>query len=353
MMTRAKVPWRAIVRAAVVAALAGSPAAGAGLPPGQFFASRVVEYSPGTGHEWYPDPTLALGGPRGTGWMAGGQDVVSLGVQGRLVLGFQPGQALRDGQGVDLIVFENAFAVGALRFAELVRVGVSTDGLEYAFFPVWCGLAGPVGPYQPIDPAKVDGFAGVEPVLANVEGNGLDPFDPAEAGGDAFDLAELAGHPLVLAGTVDLSRIYYVKLVDVLGDGTERDDWDNPIYDPTGSMSGADPYQTSADIDAIAVVHGLPVPLLGDANRDGRVGIADLAIVADNYGSRAGMTWEDGDFNGDGAVGIADLGALADNYGSSTGGAGAPVPEPAVLPLWLSASAWLWGARRRQRRSAA
>jgi len=255
------------------------------------------------------------------GWLVGSQHVVSLGVQGELVLGFQPGQALTDGEGVDLIVFENAFAVGALRFAELVRVGVSTDGLEYAFFPVWCGLTGPVGPYQPIDPAEVDGFAGVEPVLANVDSNGLDPFDPAEAGGDAFDLSELAGHPLVLTGRVDLSRIYYVKLVDVLGDGSERDDWDNPIYDPTGSMSVSGHYQTSADIDAIAVVHGLPAPLLGDANRDGRVGIADLGALADNYDSSGGVL---------------------------PGGAGVAVPEPAALLLWLGASMALWRRGRRR-----
>ncbi|MHC4717219.1 MAG: PEP-CTERM sorting domain-containing protein [Planctomycetota bacterium] len=78
-----------------------------------------------------------------------------------------------------------------------------------------------------------------------------------------------------------------------------------------------------------------PSCLLGDANGDGRVGIADLSALADNYGA-TGATWRMGDFNGDGDVGIADLSALADNYGK-TGDPCDPdamtVPEPATLAL--------------------
>jgi len=298
------------------------PVATGGETP-QFFASRVVAFDPGPGYAFFPDSALALGGPRGVAGGDGSLDVVSLGVQGEIVLGFAPGQALTDGPDEDLIVFENAVAVsGPYRFAELVRVGVSTDGQEYAFFPTWCGLTTPAGPYTPINTAMVGGFAGTGPVYANVggpgePGNGVDPFDPSAAGGDAFDLSALAGDPLVIAGAVDLGRIYYVKLVDVLGDGSERDDFDNPVYDPTGNMNlPPENYPTSADIDAISVVNALPPVLPGDANRDGEVGIADLSAVADNYGMNSGATWEHGDLNADAAVGIADLSAVADNYGS-------------------------------------
>ncbi|OPX25203.1 MAG: hypothetical protein B1H04_00490 [Planctomycetales bacterium 4484_123] len=62
------------------------------------------------------------------------------------------------------------------------------------------------------------------------------------------------------------------------------------------------------------------VTYMGDANCDGKVGIADLGALADNYGKTSGATWRDGDFNRDGKVGIADLGALADNYGMGAGG---------------------------------
>ena len=54
-----------------------------------FFASRIVEYAPGEGNSLFPDSSLALGGPRGD---AGGSlHVVTLGVQGELVLGFELG----------------------------------------------------------------------------------------------------------------------------------------------------------------------------------------------------------------------------------------------------------------------
>ncbi|KKL94550.1 hypothetical protein LCGC14_1863540, partial [marine sediment metagenome] len=326
---------RIILAAAMLPAICS--AARADPAPGQYFASRVVEFSPGAGYEFYPDSDLSLGGPRGGGALVGSMDVVSLGVQGVLVLGFAPSRAVTDGAGADLIVFENAFDVGQWRFAELVRVGVSTDGLNYAYFPTWCGLTSAVLPYQPIDPTQVSGFAGVGPVLANVDSNGIDPFDPATAGGDAFDLAALASDPLVLGGQVDLGRIYYVKLVDVLGDGlAELDSYDNPIYDPTGDMTEPPYVATSADIDAVSVVHGLLPAVAGDVTRNGVVNITDLGALAANWQKSPGATWEDGDFTGDGTVNITDLGALASNWNLN---AAQTVPEPASLAIWLAGSA--------------
>ena len=67
-----------------------------------------VDHLFGAGHEFLPDVALAIGGPRGVRSIESGFHVVSLGVQGELVLGFQPGQAITDGDGDDLIVFENA-----------------------------------------------------------------------------------------------------------------------------------------------------------------------------------------------------------------------------------------------------
>ena len=67
--------------AAVALAAGPSPAEGVE-PTSSFFASRVVEYSPGAGNALFPDPALALGGPKGMGTPAGGLDVVTLGVQG-------------------------------------------------------------------------------------------------------------------------------------------------------------------------------------------------------------------------------------------------------------------------------
>ena len=85
---------------------------------------------------------------------------------------------------------------------------------------------------------------------------------------------------------------------------------------------------------AVTVVVGA---FLGDANGDGRVGVADLVALADNYG-KGDAAWVDGDFTGDGLVGIADLGALADNYGhdatggQTTSGTGGGTPAGADQP---------------------
>ena len=56
---------------------------------------------------------------------------------------------------------------------------------------------------------------------------------------------------------------------------------------------------------------------LGDANLDGKVGFADLLLLAQNYGKKDNANWDQGDFNYDGKVTFADLLLLAQNYGTS------------------------------------
>ncbi len=95
---------------------------------------------------------------------------------------------------------------------------------------------------------------------------------------------------------------------------------------------------------------GLFQPLISDANRDGLVGLADLAALTDNYG-KTNAEWKDGDFNSDGLVGLADLTALADNYGRTDphwqGGGPASIPEPVTsLLLAIGACSVLFGRRR-------
>jgi hypothetical protein len=80
--------------------------------------------------------------------------------------------------------------------------------------------------------------------------------------------------------------------------------------------------------------------LAGDANGDGAVDRADLAIVVAHFGMAVGATFEDGDFNADGRVNLADVTLLQQNFGS-TPSAGAPlalavVPEPGTLTLALA-----------------
>ena len=190
-------------------------------PEGGPFADCVDEFLPegaGFGRDQLPD--IVLGPPEAGADGQGGLDVVSLGCGGQITLRFA-GAGVVDGPGADLLVFENAFAVGAGTFIEPARVLVSDDGTDWRAFPC--------------DPGDADarGCAGVAVVRASST-NGLDPTDPAEAGGDAFDLAD-----------VGLARARFVRLIDV---GLEYHDDDTWCLGPSGGF----------DLDALAAVHAAP-----------------------------------------------------------------------------------------------
>jgi hypothetical protein len=188
------------------------PASPSGAP---VFATEVLEFEPGEfagyGQDRFPD--VVLGGPQGGGASAGGLDVLSLGLEGWIVLGFGE-EPIVDGEGPDLIVFENPFP----GWVEPGRVEVSEDGIQ------WTGwsCAG-----TDTD-AGYPGCAGVTPVLANVVSNGVNPVDPDSAGGDAFDLAEI--------GVVE------ARFVRITDDGTA------PEFGYQGQAGGF-------DLDAVAVVN--------------------------------------------------------------------------------------------------
>jgi len=212
------------------------------------FATSVVEFTGGGNTD------IILGGPRGGGAYHGSYHVLPLGISGNVTVAFNV--TIINGPGEDFIVFENPFFIldvngtsTGMVFAELAYVEVSTDGEHFARFPSISTTAEPIGPYEGIYPDNVTNLAGVYPVYANVDTNNLDPFDPEEAGGDAFDLDDLADDPLVQSGLVDLQNINYIRIIDILGDGSCLDSRGNPIYDPTG------PLQNGADIDSVAVIN--------------------------------------------------------------------------------------------------
>ena len=78
--------------------------------------------------------------------------------------------------------------------------------------PVRVPDAGPVGAYGTIEIGNVHNLAGKHPNAGGI------------CTGTPFDLDDLAGHPDVVSGTVDLNAIRYVRIVDVPGNGDFFDD---------------------------------------------------------------------------------------------------------------------------------
>lgn len=177
---------------------------------------------------------------------------------GSITLSFT--QALYDGPGADFAVFENGFTYGPAGslFAELAYVEVSSDGVNFARFDSISLNTAPTagsGAFAAFDMTNVYNLAGKH----------------AAGWGTPFDLTELANHPLVLNGLLDLSGIGYVRLVDIAGSGLltsggseipgiAKDSLGNPILDnwiTTGS-GGFD--YLGLPTGAIGGIHVIPEP---------------------------------------------------------------------------------------------
>ncbi|MHC4845819.1 MAG: hypothetical protein ACYTCU_06630 [Planctomycetota bacterium] len=210
------------------------------------YAIAVASVNPGPNASG--DPVLGLGAPIGVGLLFGSTDVYTLGVGGSVT--YELDSSVVNAAGADLVVCENPFlVVGTVTsFVEAMFVEVSTNGTDFARFPTtYVGDDGPFAPTIGLPPAWYAGFAGVMPVFANPL-TGFDPLDVVAGGGDAFDLAELLDHPLVLDEKIDLDEINYVRLVDVAS-GVEMDSFGTLVWD-----AGLDSL-ASADIDAIVAVN--------------------------------------------------------------------------------------------------
>lgn len=213
---------------ALALALAGSAAAQS------HFATSVVQFNQGSGGGVFTQANI-LGAPQGGGLGGGSSHVLTLGEGGNVTLGFDV--TIVDGPGADFATFENGFVIGSGPgvFSEIAYVEVSTNGVDFARFPSkYFGTGSSMGAYRNI--------AGGMPVVANALTNTVSPFDPTVSGGEAFDLADLAGEPSVLAGDVVLNDIHFVRLVDCAPGSTDS------LGTPIGASGGA-------DFDAVAVIN--------------------------------------------------------------------------------------------------
>ena len=119
--------------------------------------------------------------------------------------------------------------------------------------------------------------------------------------------SELQNVPLLAGEKIALVVVY---------DSDNGSWWNARLYTGDNKSNTTHGFYTITLVDVLVVDEKIP----GDANNDSMVDVGDLGILAANYGTLSGATWEQGDFNEDGAVDVGDLGILAANYGTGTNG---------------------------------
>ena len=209
------------------------------------WATGYLDYVPGDNVDAaWQTPERALGPAQGTSG-----DVVSLGTGGSIVLTFA--DPIANGAGYDFAVFENSFSD---TFLELARVEVSSDGVNFFRFEAFSLTPAPVGPFGTLDPTDIDGLAGKY----------------RQGWGTPFDLDVFSG-----SSGIDVNNVSYVRLLDVVGDGSMYDSNGNPIYDPYLTTGSA-----GFDLDAIGVLNSastvVPVPASIWLFASGLLGILSL-----------------------------------------------------------------------------
>jgi hypothetical protein len=139
-------------------------------------------------------------------------------------------------------------------------------------------------------------------------------------------------HADYILDPVDSPTGAYGLLFELLGEPLAKSD---PILVVFGNFGDG-----FAEDDLPAAVDGLSRAIFavpGDANRDGRVDLADFGILKQNFGLMP-ATWEQGNFDDEPSVSLSDFGVLKENFGKTSNVANA-VPEPSALVLGLLAAA--------------
>lgn len=264
------------------------------------WANSYGNYQPGTELDLtWQTPGQSLGPATGDVF-----DIVSLGNGGQITLTFA--HPIANGPGFDLAVFENSFSD---TFLELAWVEVSADGVNFLRMPNHSLTPNPVAAFGMVDPTDIDGLAGKYRV----------------GYGTPFDLS-----------AVGLSRASYVRIVDIVGDGSALDSSGNVIYDPHRTTGSA-----GFDLEAVGVLHEW-LYTVADANDDGAVNALDVSpfVLAltdpSQYVTQYGHAPEAADINADGHVNALDIAPFVSALVGGQGGA--IVPEPAALSVALVAA---------------
>ena len=149
-------------------------------------------------------------------------DVTELGDGGQITYTFAK-PILAGATGFDFAVFGNSFSS---TYEKLAYVDVSADGQNWYRMPDFDLTPGPVGTFGATDPTNIYGLAGKYQL-----GYGV-----------GFSLNE-----------VGLTSAQYVRIVDVVGDGSQFDSAGHPIYDPYPNDNGF-------NVAGVAVLSAVPEP---------------------------------------------------------------------------------------------
>ena len=211
----------------------------------QAWASGVRSVSYGTNvYEDWKKSNNALGQAEGTSF-----DIVCLGRGGQITLTFPNG--ISNGAGNDFAVFENGFSAN---FLELGWVEVSTDGEHFVRFLNASQTKNKVGGFGTIEPTHITGLAskfmqgiGTQFDLSLLQSvyNDQTSAAPWLSLTPAFKNQIVNNFP-----HLDLNSIQYVRIIDIVGNGSAKDAYGNIIYDPYPTTGSA-----GFDLDAIAVLH--------------------------------------------------------------------------------------------------
>ncbi len=197
------------------------------------WATGWENYLPGLNVDsTWKTPEKALGKAVGTSY-----DIVCLGRGGQITMTFD--KPITNGDGWDFAVFENSFND---TFLELAYVEVSSDGKHFYRFDNVSLTSGPVGGFGSVDPTNITG-------LASKYRQGY---------GTPFDLDPLCFRKAGPLTYLDLNNVRYVRLLDIVGDGSYKDSYGRIIYDPYPTTGSA-----GFDLDAIGVIHQATVPIPG------------------------------------------------------------------------------------------
>ncbi len=189
-------------------------------------------------------PNKALGKSEGNSF-----DVVCLGRGGQITLTFPRG--ISNGSGNDFAIFENGISD---TFLELAWVEISSDGTHFVRFRNQSLNTSPIGTYGEVNPNNI--IAGLASKYMQGYGTQFD-FNHMQ---ELYNYVSQGGGPPITTAHktqllnnfpyLDLNNIQYVRIIDIVGDGSARDAYGQVIYDPYPTTGSA-----GFDLDAVAVLH--------------------------------------------------------------------------------------------------